>query len=227
MEMPLNRIVIKRKVQPKSGFTLLEVLLATVITAFIALVSVSVMAVVVSGREKIEHHTEEVSELRYITNLIKKDLNNIIRLPKQQSVRFVGTSGDGGTGMTSLRFYCINRQKARPNAPESDFYEVEYAWMQEDETPLLYRRLWPVPESNEDDPRGVLMKLSDKVKLLAFRYLDNEDEWQLEWSPERKALPKMVEVNIAVEKPNTNELIRNSFFVSFPRWPEEQKFAQR
>ena len=79
------------------------------------------------------------------------------------------------------------------------------------------RRVFPNPQDS-DEPHGVLTAIAENIAVLEIRYFDGE-EWDIEWPEEMMQLPELVEVNMATQKPGQKEMVKNSFVVSFGRWP--------
>ena len=63
----------------QDGFTLLEVMAASVITAFIAMVAVSGLVSVTSAREQIDEVTVVNDELRFVADNLRRDLAGAAR----------------------------------------------------------------------------------------------------------------------------------------------------
>jgi len=98
---------------------------------------------------------------------------------------------------------------------------VEYYLLKDEEKSVLCRRLWPNPDPNEVDPRGILSVIAEDIEVFAVRYFDGE-EWQIEWPEEMESVPELVEVSIAAKQPERTDMTVESFVVNFPRsgWRE-------
>ena len=70
------------------AFTLIEMLVASVIGAFIAIVAVSSLKAVTSARETVDDGIAVSDELRFATDMIRKDLCNIYRDTDTESLKF-------------------------------------------------------------------------------------------------------------------------------------------
>ena len=205
------------------GFTLIEVMVAAVIGAFVALVGVGTLRAITSGREKLDDHLAATAQLRFVTNMLRRDLANLYR---DASVKLEGmVDAQGSAPSTRLVFHTINRSKARPNGIESDFYEVEYLLVQEGEQPVLMRRLWPNPD-RDLEPKGVLTAIGPQVVGFAARFHDGED-WQEEWTEEQRQLPQIVEIMVMVKTAKSDQVLTSRFLVNFSRWPQGESDGQR
>lgn len=219
-----------RRHQCKYGFTLIEMLVASVIGAFIAIVAVSSLKAVTSARGIVDDGIAVSDELRFATDIIRKDLSNLYRDSNVESIKFDSEVDDSsGIGMTSLTFYAVSTVKARPDQPESDIYEIQYQLVTEEEGSVLTRRVCPIVGNEEEDELtagGVLTMIARNIVLFNARYFDGTD-WTDEWSLETEgALPELIEVTLSATDEDTenkgNPLVRN-FLVNFPRMSESEQ----
>ena len=206
--------------QDKSqGFTLLEILVATIITAFVALVAVSTLRAITVGRDKLEDHIDTAAELRYVAQAIKRDLRHLYRDADRKNVKLVGLLREtDGQESSHLLLYTVSSVRARAEGIEGDRYEVEFVLQQDDERTGLMRRLCPNPEK-EDETGGLLMPLSENIVGFDINYFDGSD-WQRQWSEEEAALPQMMDVTLTMRLSHEERTMQESFLVSFPRWPQ-------
>jgi len=199
------------------GFTLVEVLVASTIGAFIALVAVGTLRAITASAEMVENNIGTSAEVRFASNMLATDLVNIYRDPNQENRRFIGIAEESEQGTISyLVFYAINRTKARIDQPEGDVYEVEYYLLKDEERSMLMRRLWPNPDKEETEPRGILTVLAENIDVFEVRYFDGED-WSYEWPEQMEILPQLAEVNIVAQQSGQRAPIVESFFVNFAR----------
>ncbi len=198
------------------GFTLVEVMVASTIGAFIALVAVGTLKTVMASNATVESHVNTAAEVRFAANIIKRDLSNIYRDENVENTKLVGTVEELGDYDTSyLIFYTLNRTKARAYEPEGDLYEVEYYLVQNEESSSLMRRLWPNP-NEEYEPGGILTTIAKSIDYFEVRYFDGE-EWYTEWSEDMQTLPHLVEVNIVTKPPSRGNSLMESFIVNLTR----------
>jgi general secretion pathway protein J len=202
----------------KTGFTLVEVLAASTIGVFIAVVAVSTLRAITASAEMVDSNINVAAEVRFASNIISRDLSNLYRDTNIKNTRLIGRVIESDEGAVSwLTFYTVGRINARTDQPEGDVYEVEYYLHKDEdkEESALFRRLWPNPDPNED-PGGILTVISESVEVFAVRYFDGE-EWQTEWPEEMQSVPELVEVSIAARQPGRTDMTIESFVVNFPR----------
>ena len=213
----------------KTGFTLLEVLVASVIGAFIALVAVGTLRSVTLGRARLNRITIAADELRFAANIIQNDLTNLYRDSDSDAVVLVGIAGNADDGvLPSLRMRVISAVKARKRQPEGDVYEVEYVLEKGEDSLVLLRRLCPLVgnENREDSQGGMLVTIGENIADFRVLYFDaSAEEWLDEWPETQTSLPGLVEVTLitgGAEPDSTKDVMSKSFTVGFPRMPRMQ-----
>lgn len=197
----------------RTAFTLVEVLVASTIGVFIALVAVGALRTITASTEVIDRNIGAAAEVRYAANLIARDLANFYRDDETDNFRFVGTVEELSQGHSTsyLVFYTINRTKARADQPEGDVYEVEYFLTENEDKTMLMRRLWPNP-NKEMEPGGVLTVIAEDIEVFEVQYFDGE-EWAEEWPEEMGSLPNLVAINIIAKQPNRSNPPSESMIV--------------
>jgi general secretion pathway protein J len=197
------------------GFTLLEMLIASLIGAFVILVGLGAMRVVSAGAQLTENNFDAATELRSACSRIETDLANIYRDDNIDYMKFVGKySNSEESAPCDLTFYTVGRIKARPDQPEGDVYEVEYFLKKSEDKSLLMRRLWPNPDPNST-PGGIVSVIAEDIGLFNVRYFDGKD-WQTEWLETADKMPVLVEVTVAAKIKGTNEISADTFIVKLP-----------
>ncbi len=209
------------------GFTLAEILVASTISGFIAVIAVGALNAIATSSQKVNQVTETTSEIRFAARMLACDLANLYRDANPQNMKLIGSSeGNAKGGPPFLTFYTVGRAKARANLPEGDVYEVEYflgtrQQQQKEETAegseestILFRRLWPNPDKDRD-PGGVLTPIAEKIGVFQVRFYDGQ-QWGDEWTEEMQSLPEYVEVTLA-NLPERGDPIVETFTVTFPR----------
>ena len=198
------------------GFTLVEIMVASIIGAFVAIVAVGTLKAVSVSSETVNNNIDKAAEIRFAAKRVAADLVNVYRDKDSENTAFVGTIETGPQGdFVNLRFYTVNRSKARSGEPERDVYEVEYYLAKTEESSRFMRRLWPNP-NKESEPGGILTAIADDIGMFGARYFDGQ-QWLLEWEEERGSLPELVEVTIGAEASSEKQAITESFFVNFVR----------
>lgn len=217
------------------GFTLAEVLVASTISGFVALVAVGALKTVADSAKVVNEATETTGELRFAARLLARDLANLYRDSEAQNMKLVGHSQGSDSGLPpSLCFYMVGRNKARAEQPEGDVYEVEYILAnrqgtelttdEESESMVLFRRLWPNPD-REATPGGILAPIAENVSGFQLRFWDGQ-QWGDEWSEQMQAMPELVEVSLTMQLPDRPDPLMETFMVSFPRMVTPSRQAE-
>ena len=196
---------------------MVEVLVASTIGVFIAMVAVGALRTIIAGAEMVDSNINAAAEVRFAANMIAHDLQNFYNDDDIDSTKFIGIveALEGDNYTSYLIFYTLGRTKARIDQPEGDLYEVEYYLMQEGETSSLMRRLWPNPskEYEELEPRGILTVIAEDIATFDVQYFDGE-EWFEEWPEEIQALPDLVSVSIIAKQPERSNPPAESIIVN-------------
>ena len=200
----------------KSGFTLVEVMVAVTIGGFIMLVAVGTLKAITSSAEMVDTNISAAAEVRFAMNLIAKDLANFYRDENNENTKLIGTTEESADGNVSyMVFYTVNRMKARADQPEGDIYEVEYSLLKDGDSSLLMRRLWPNP-NEEYEPGGILAVIAEDINIFEVRYFDGE-EWSNEWPEEMDVLPQLIEVGIVGKEQSRGNPAMESIMVNLTR----------
>lgn len=204
-----------KKCYRDGGFTFVELMVASIIGAFIAIVAVGVLKAVSSSAERVNDNIEQSTHVKYAAKLIALDLANVYRDRRAANMKMVGMI-DEDSGSSVLTFYTVSRVKARYDEPECDIYEVEYrVLVSEDEDEgksSLMRRFWPNPDA-EREPGGILTAIADGVNGFFVRYYDG-NKWQVEWPEGQEELPELLEVSIIEGGEAAADILVKSFFVN-------------
>jgi general secretion pathway protein J len=211
------------------GFTLTEVLVASTISAFIAIAAVAALKAVTDSTQVINRATETVAEVRFAARMMATDLGNLYRDPDPKSMKFVGASQESSTGGPAmLTFYAVGSTKARVDQPEGDVYEIEYFLAknrnaepepgepeEDSEKFVLFRRLWPNPDKDRN-PGGILTPIAENIDFMEMRFFDGK-QWATEWPEELQSIPELVEVTLVTVPKDRVSPVIEKFTVNFPR----------
>jgi type II secretion system protein J len=148
--------------------------------------------------------------------MISRDLVNLYREQNFRNMKLVGMADDSEPGSSFLTFYTIGRAKARIDQPEADVYEVEYFLKKNEEESDLYRRLWPNPDPNDENPAGILSIIAEDIEFFQVRFYDGE-EWSEEWPEEMGVIPQLIEVNIIGKQQKWGSPAMDSIMVNLVR----------
>jgi type II secretion system protein J len=199
------------------AFTLIEVVLALLIGSFIAVIAFGALKGVSTSSKRLNSHIESSSEINYICDKIKQDLNNLFKDKKAENRKFVCELVETeGMPSSRLLFYTVSCNKARKLEPEGDVYEVEYRLIEnEDGQTLFVRRLWPNPDK-ENQPGGVMTVLARNVKAFSVKCHDGT-EWLTQWPEENDKLPALVEISVLATVGDSDKILTESVIINLLR----------
>jgi type II secretion system protein J len=209
-----------------SAFTLIELLLASIIGALIAASAVSVLRVAIISRQETHQHIEAAAPIRIAAAQIQQDLANLYR-PQTGQTKFIGSCDELADPPASrIIFHAVSRRKARPQLPEGDVYEIEYFLQQTDAGSCLMRRLWPNPNP-DDSPAGILIPLAENIVGFEVAYYDGKD-WVHQWPEQLNRVPNLMAVTLIGHADGEHQAtVAHQFSFHPPRWPYYQDNAPK
>ena len=184
------------RIRQSGGFTLVEILLATIIGAMIAVAAFAVFRSVTGNRDALEYYAEIMANGRYALNLIRDDLANFYRDEDPEMMCLRGIKRDiEGKPADRLIIYVVSEQKVRKAAQEGDVYEVEYGISEDTEKGIsfLARRCGAVEDKSIGNSGGIMTRVARYIDELKFEYFDGQD-WQRQW--QQADLPRRVRVTL-------------------------------
>ena len=196
-------------VNRQRGFTLIEVLLAMAITAFVAVVAYTGLSTAISAAKVNERQAERLAEIQMTLSLLERDVRHALLRPiideyGDEQPPFIG----GNTAPFPLELSRRGYENPR-DLRRSELERVRY-YLQDNQ---LWRESWSVLDRvNDEESRQQLRLLSD-VEDIRLRFLDGESsgarssplggEWVDEWVFAIRIgghrLPKALELNLAVD----------------------------
>ncbi|MBN1845753.1 MAG: hypothetical protein JW810_08730 [Sedimentisphaerales bacterium] len=175
------------------GFTLVELLLATVIGALVIVIALGSLRQVAQGRAKALYISEITAHGRYALDCIRNDLANFYRGSQSDQMRLIGIPG-GTEDLPADRLLArITGQPERTNGstdPAGDIFEIEYGLFksQNDCPEGLGRRCAAVFDVSQDNEQGRITHTASFVTSLKCEFY-NGKSWQRNWSAEQGVCP--------------------------------------
>lgn len=184
-----------------SGFTLLEVLVASAILSLVLAALYGVFSQTLAGKHLAEERAARARTARIVLLRISEDLQSALP-PANNKMRFLGeTHPTRELPEDALSFVTLTRTAHSSHVPEGDLSEITYL-LEPDPTDItrkqLVRRVRATlsPRNNEVDEATPLLP---DVHGLHFRFF-NGREWLEEWRQEQvqMQLPRAVETTVYV-----------------------------
>lgn len=195
------------EVRRAAGFTLIEVLIALAITAFVAAASYSGLATVLSGAEQLRAVSERTRDLNRALALLNRDLRQFIDRPVLDEFGELQPALSGGPlalfPLTLTRSGWHNSLQL----PRSDMQRVQYYL----EDGALWRAYYPILD-RASDSRLLRVALLEGVDAMELRFLDSADSlgagrdltvdtrnWERNWIADTSAGGSLPEPPAALE----------------------------
>lgn len=183
------------------GFTLVELLTATTITALVLGGAYFSLSVILRAYQQRGGAAADAEIANLILTRMGADLNSAFLSPHEDRTRFVGLNETNGEfGADTLTFISAVSDPTSLGEGSSDLAEVQYYIDLDDSTPerWLVRRFDNTPD---EDPfaGGQIALLGPRVYSLDFQYYDGL-EWLLEWDSDTD-IPLAVNVSFRFFRP--------------------------
>lgn len=208
----------------------MEVLIASVIGAFVAATSLAALRAVTASAESLERNLDTAATLRFAAGTIRRDLTNMYRSRDRENVFLVGTiDSDSDVVAAQIVFDAIDRRRLRPGEPQGDLCQIEYFVSRggegDGEKVMLMRRCWPNPNA-DDEPGGIVTVIAENVENFSIQYYDGL-QWTVQWPQDVEELPELIDVTISVRPSDRAASLRQSFLVNLARWPAAEQPASQ
>lgn len=181
------------------GFTLLELLIAISIFAFLALGTYRMLASVLASDEATRRHELQLRELQRAFAVLEQDLAQVGSRPIRDAFGDLRPALVGETEPAAMEFSRLGWRNPL-GSPRSNWQRVR--WQLVGST--LQRSYWPVLDQAVDS-QPLAQQVLGEVSSLRLRYLDSDGNWQTEWPPTQtnsdeqqrlERVPRAVEVSL-------------------------------
>jgi general secretion pathway protein J len=180
----------------RSGFTLLELLVAMAIFATIAVISYSGLSSMLNASKSIEIDAIRLKEIQTAVLFMQRDLLSSVNRPiREEYGSTIEALRSSDQGDILLEFSHGGRRNPA-GFLRSSLQRVGYGIDDEDN---LVRYIWPVLDRSQDT-KAAKVELLSKVENLKFRFLDASNSWAESWPPitttkKLVPLPRAVEIS--------------------------------
>lgn len=194
----------KNSTGSNKGFTLVEVLLAMVITAFVGLLAYSGLNTSIIAADHHEQQARRIAEIQLPLTVIERDIRHAVARPITDEYDDTLPAMSGGA-LNDFPLMLTRHGWDNPRQlPRSELQRVRY--VMEDQT--LWRESWAILDRLSEEPTFQRTLLLEGVMDLQLSFLDASSvnasqsplggEWVDEWD-DAQSLPLAVEIRFEVE----------------------------
>jgi general secretion pathway protein J len=156
------------------GFTLVEVLIALAITAFVAAVAYTSLSTVITGVESARAGAERTQAINRTFMLLSRDLRQFVERPVRDEFGDTEPALSGGEAARSALSFTRAGWHNPNGLPRSHLQRVNYRF----EDQALWRESYPVLD-RAGDTEGTPVRLLDDVDYLELAFLGSVDQLRL------------------------------------------------
>jgi general secretion pathway protein J len=177
--MSLNNHANVPSLQAKQqGFTLLELMIASIIFAIMAVMAYGGLDNVISNSQSSKQSLQRLQQIQQSVSILNRDFGQIIPRPIRDEFGNPQPYLTAGNNIDNLVEFTRGGRVNPGGLLRSTLLRVAYQF--DDET--LVRLQWPqLDRTQEQEPKKTT--LIDKVEKITIRFLDGEGEWQEQWPP--------------------------------------------
>tara|TARA_B100000475_G_scaffold75144_1_gene53926 strand:+ start:439 stop:1053 length:615 start_codon:yes stop_codon:yes gene_type:complete len=175
----------------RSGFTLIEVLIAIIIMTVIAVISTNILQSSLSSREFTNQSLERIKKINLASNLVRRDFRQSVNVPMRDlygqplKATFLSPEGSKRIIFTVL----VNRYSEET----SGVRRVEYLF---NENSFIRRQYFAGnPYSSSDYSESVLFKDIDDVKISFSDGIKWVNSWPLDELTQR-SIPRLIQIQL-------------------------------
>jgi len=190
------------KLAKQQGFTLLELLIASIIFALMAIMAYGGLANVMDNSEASKLALHRLKQLQQTVSVLNRDFSQLVSRPVRDEYGNQLPPLAAGTNIDYLVEFTRGGRNSPPALARSSLVRVAYR-LDEDK---LVRLHWPQLDRspNMEAKQTVLI---DDIESISIRYLAQNNEWQQQWPPLNAAEPTIDGQPAAPERPDAIEIV--------------------
>ena len=171
-------IHLSRQSYRQQGFTLIEVLIASVIFAIMAVMAYGGLQNVIDNSQSSKRALNRLQQLQKCISVLNRDLLQIIPRPIRDEF---GNPQPALSTTTNLDYLVEFTRSGRPNPTSAALSTLQRVAYQLEDGKLI-RLQWPhLDRAQESEPRKSI--LIDEVENVTITFLDENNQSQTQWPP--------------------------------------------
>ncbi|MCC6908503.1 MAG: prepilin-type N-terminal cleavage/methylation domain-containing protein [Phycisphaerales bacterium] len=215
-----------RRAAARRGFTLIELVVASVIASILAGAATISIRRLADGRDRSSQRQAAVESVNSITRSIARDMANIVRDTRllDTIVRIEDTTSSGADQHDEILLFCRSMRPVRPandddpTYRESTIHEVSYRLKTDPVvTGVVWRRADPIVDENYEGG-GVAVPMGINIRSLDFEAFDGTT-WLSTWDSDTDGLPHALRVTCRGVIPSTGAEVASRLTVAIDRIP--------
>ena len=178
------------------GFTLIEVLVAVIVTSLLLMSVYGVFSTVAGARKRVENDADHYHLARVIFDRFGREIRGVYWSQANRRTRF-----SGGVNSDGQPFLELSTTTATPQSVGGGIVDVRYEAQPDPDHPgqlLLMRSERPLFTS--DFQPGDTLRMATDLASLRLRFFDGAI-WHDDWDAAGQGLPKLVEVTLEEADP--------------------------
>lgn len=211
-----------RHAASRRGFTLAELIIATVMLGILVTASYIAVSQTIRARDKSQSRSDAFSRASAAADLIAGDAASALRDADLTDCRIaIMRDGKPGLGQDGLLLFSHLTRSVRPEATQAEGEEAEVQFRvqpgEKQGTMTLWRRTDPVID-DVPDGGGVATALIDGVKGVKIE-ANNGTDWLDEWDSDNDGLPHAVRISVTGTDDATKESVVVRRVIALDRVP--------
>ena len=162
----------------QQGFTLLELMIASIIFAIMAIMAYGGLDNVIDNSEASQQALNRLKQTQHTVTILNRDLNQLVQRDIRDGFGTTQPYLMAGTDVDNLVEFTRSGRVNPGRLIRSSLQRVAYRF---DEDKLV-RLQWPQLDRTQE-MEAKQSVLIDEVEQVTFRFLDQNNEWQEQWPP--------------------------------------------
>lgn len=186
----------------QQGFTLLELLIASIIFAIMAIMAYGGLDNVISNSQASKQALKRLQQVQQTVSVLNRDFRQLIPRPIRDEFGNIQPYLSAGNNIDYLVEFSRGGRVNPGGLLRSTLLRVAYQFDEE----TLVRLQWPqLDRTQEEEPKKTT--LIDNLEAVTIRFLDPAGEWQEQWPPLNAASANAPGTAIATIYPLAIEII--------------------